>query len=99
VLSSKIIPGCHSNHARDRYITYCEGPWTDFEAKCKNDGRQFHLSALRLTDAKGDDPLGKGKSGRMGAKYDANYHNAYRLYDEDEDIQQYHVHLELTGED
>jgi hypothetical protein len=83
----------------DRYITYCEGPWTDFDAKCKNDGRQFHLSALRLTDPPKDDPQGKGKSGRIGAKYDTTYHNAYRLYDEKEDLNQYHIHLELTGKD
>lgn len=53
---------------------------------------------LKLTDPP-KNGLGQGKSGRIGAKYDPTYHNAYRLYDEDADINQYHIHLELTGEE
>lgn len=81
----------------DRSITYCEGPWDDMTTKCKNDGRQFHLTQLRLTDPQ----KGKqsGSSGRMAANYDSTYHNAYRLYNETEDIRQFHVHLELTGDE
>lgn len=50
-----------------------------------------------MTDPPKDAPQGTGKSERISEKYDPRYHNAYRLYDEKEDINQYHIHLELTG--
>lgn len=52
-----------------------------------------------MTDPAKSDPDGIGKSGRIGANYDPRYHNAYRLYDEDKDINQFRIHLELTGEE
>lgn len=63
--------------------------WTK-DADCKNDGLQFHMSALRPSE------LG-GPSGRMGSPYDSKLHNAYRLSNEQEDIRQFHVNLTITG--
>ena len=63
--------------------------WTK-DADCKNDGLQFHMSALRPSE------LG-GPSGRMGSTYDSKLHNAYRLSNEQEDIRQFHVNLTITG--
>lgn len=81
----------------NRSITYCEGPWDDMATKCMNDGRQFHLTQLRLTDPKNGKQ--SESSGRFAPIYDSTYHNAYRLYNETEDIRQFHVYLKLTGDE
>lgn len=64
--------------------------------KCKSDGRQFYLTELRLTDGTNGNT---GQQGRIAAKYDSSYHNAYRLYNETKDIRQFHVHLGLAGDE
>jgi hypothetical protein len=68
-------------------LKYAE--WTK-DADCKNDGLQFHMSALRPSD-------GGGWSGKLGSPYDSKVHNAYRLSNEQKDIEQYRVTLFITG--
>jgi hypothetical protein len=48
------------------------------------------MSALRPSD-------GGGWSGKLGSPYDSKVHNAYRLSNEQKDIEQYRVTLFITG--
>jgi hypothetical protein len=42
---------------------------------------------------------GGASSGKLGLPYDSEMHNSYRLDYEDADIQQYHVDLQITGDE
>jgi hypothetical protein len=56
---------------------------------CVNDGYQFHMTKLELTQS--------AKTVLVGSPYNTYKHSTYRLGGETEDIQQYNLTLSLSG--
>ncbi|KAF2211685.1 hypothetical protein CERZMDRAFT_98114 [Cercospora zeae-maydis SCOH1-5] len=70
-------------------LTYCGAPGT---INCANDGRQFHMSKIARTGG------GAGVGAYLDYPYDSQTMNSYKIDNEANDIWEYQVLVDITGD-